>query len=193
MGKLGVAIKNSIAPRKQINKLTSVRSLFTISLSNNQSSGTTFSLVNSCAVWMIKANHSIAPKLLAWDLSVWKFPLISWASAQIGPNNQTSMIPQWLTKSGKEKEDKWRENKTTKQNPCQCTRGAFRDLCIRRQKPLTRSAQPDAVDSPTFAADFSQLEFLSLKRALSFLNSKQQNKLAEESLHWLWALPSTST
>lgn len=57
--------------------------------------------------------------------------------------------------------------KQTKTKPLAVHRGIFLSLHIRRQKALTCSAQLDAIDSPTFAADFSQRELLSLKCALS--------------------------
>ena len=145
--------------------------------------GTIFSLTDSCTVWTIRANHSVAPKILAWDHYLRTHPLISQEGAHISPDNQASMIPQRLTKSGKEKEDKWGKKHKTK--PLPVHRGVFWGLCIRRQKPLTRSAQLDAIESRIFAADFSQHEFLSLKCALSSPNSKQQNKSAEESLQFL--------
>lgn len=192
MGKLGLATKKCFAPEKQLNKQKIYARLSwfdrdrcspAVFLSTSLP-GTIFSLINSCTGWTIKADHSAAPKMLAWDLSSWKLPLISQEGAQISLNNQALMIPKRLMKSVKEKEDKWGEKKK-QTKPLPVHGGVFRGLCMRRQKPLTHSAQLDAIDSRTFAADFSQRESLSLKCALSPLNSEQQNKLAEESLQLL--------
>lgn len=76
-------------------------------------------------------------------------------------------------------------DKKNETKPLPVNRGVFLSLRIRRQKTLTCLAQLDAIDSRSFAADFSQQEFLSLKCALSPLNSKQQHKLVEEPLQLL--------
>lgn len=80
---------------------------------------------------------------------------------------------------------RWMDKKKKETKPLPVNRGVFLSLHIRRQKALTCLAQLDAIDSLSFAADFSQQEFPSLKCALSPLNSKQQHKLVEEPLQLL--------
>lgn len=145
MGKLSLATQKCIAPEKQLSKQKIYARLSwfnrdhcspAVFLSTSLP-GTIFSLINSCTGWTIKTDHSAAPKMLAWDLSSWRLPLISQEGAQISLNNQASMIPKRLMKSVKEKEDKWGKKKT-KQNPCQCT-GEFFEVSALGDKSLSHT------------------------------------------------------